>query len=264
MSDADEATVRTSSRTSARTTTRLQLLSAFCDNLLEDDGPEVFSALQDNGIRRVAQLCSLEPSDIDMFNFSLGVSHRLIRLNKYWKALDSQERNEMKMLALDGEALDTWVPEEAQSQVGGGNANESVADSTTSARSLQALAFQKGIKRSVDDYKKLDSDAIFDSWIEEFEVTAGMHGLFNLLDENYLADTTDDYELFESQQRFLYSVLFNKCVTSKSRNVVKKHMATYDAQQVLIDLKEAYKHGVAGAIQLQKFKSEFENHTMKG
>jgi len=67
--------------------------------------------------------------------------------------------------------------------------------------------FQKGIKRSKDDYLPLKDWKYFHEWELHTKATAVSHGLSDVLDPHFIPEANDAAEeLFKLKQQFMFSV----------------------------------------------------------
>ena len=124
---------------------------------------------------------------------------------------------------------------------------------TLSTEEKALIDFKKSIKLDIDNYNELTNDDQFYKWYKDTISTAKMHGLHNVLDESF-TPTTEQFDLFESQNLFFYNVLEQKLGTTKS----KVHLYTYeecsDGQKVFAALRKAYKDGMTGNLLVTVYK----------
>ena len=92
--------------------------------------------------------------------------------------------------------------------------------------------FNKGIKRSPEDYIKLTQDKDWPDYNRHLEATAASHGLLNVLDGTYVPITVPEIKLFAAHNTFMYSVFTTTCKTLDSQKHVRAFSRTQDAQDV--------------------------------
>ena len=93
-------------------------------------------------------------------------------------------------------------------------------------------SFQRSIKRSPNDYNKFKDDSRWKQWHRHLKATANSHGLNDLLNPKFVPSPGDPTELFQCQQKFMYSVFEQCLLTTKSKHIVQLHEHTWDAQKV--------------------------------
>lgn len=93
-------------------------------------------------------------------------------------------------------------------------------------------AFLKGIKRDKTHYQPFKNEKQWDNWNRHFRATARTHVLQNILDHNYVPQTTSEQELFLEQQAFMYSVLESVLLTDYGKTIVRKYEVLTDAQKI--------------------------------
>ena len=100
-----------------------------------------------------------------------------------------------------------------------------------------AEEFKKGIKRDKSHYIVLKENKQWDNWRRTTLATARSHTCEEVFDPKYTPTTTEDKDLFEEKQKFIYSV-FNDCLqTDVGKSLVRTHEKTYDAQKIYKELK---------------------------
>ena len=115
-----------------------------------------------------------------------------------------------------------------------------------------ATEFDKASKRSVSDYNVLSNKEGWAKWQRQFIGTARDHKCENVLDPRYVPTTQEEVDLFDVQQRFMYSV-FTKVLTEPSAvDILRKYANPTDrtrfgdAQSIY---QEIVDHFEGGAIQ---------------
>ena len=90
--------------------------------------------------------------------------------------------------------------------------------SSTTNNKTPADLFAYGIKRDPTAYPSLHKESQYDNWFREFHAVGSSHGLDNLFDDTYVPVGHEATELFKLQQKFLYSVLCTKLLTSNGKD----------------------------------------------
>ena len=109
-------------------------------------------------------------------------------------------------------------------------------------------SFQRSIKRSPTDYNKFKDDNRWKQWHRHLKATANSHGLNNILTPSYVPVTVAAIELFEAQQKFMYSVFEQCLLTNKSKHIVQLHETTWDAQKVYAGLIDTYEEDLSATL----------------
>jgi hypothetical protein len=117
---------------------------------------------------------------------------------------------------------------------------------TTSSREVES--FQRSIKRSPNDYNKFKDDSRWKQFHRHLKAMANSHGLINILTPTYVPLTNDEIELFEAQQKFMYSVFEQCLLTPKSKRIVQIHEPTGNAQKMYAGLVEVYEEDLSTSL----------------
>jgi len=125
-----------------------------------------------------------------------------------------------------------------------GSPNSSNGTSTKSPAEL----FVQGIRKDPSAYPTLHKDTLYDNWIREFSAVGSAHGLDSLFDNSYVPADDKEEELFEKQQKFLFSVLCAKLKTSTGQDLVRNHTAKRDAQAILAELADYHHNSTKAGI----------------
>ena len=134
--------------------------------------------------------------------------------------------------------MDIYDPNATQLSTQLSTSSSKVKKSTTSTYNRQpAEEFKKGIKREKDHYTTLKEDKQWDSWRRTTLATARSHACEQVFDPDYKPTTTEDKDLFDEKQKFIYSV-FDDCLkTDVGKSLVRTYEATYNAQAIYKELK---------------------------
>ena len=81
--------------------------------------------------------------------------------------------------------------------------------------------FAKSIKKDPEAYPAFKEARFWDTWNWELTSKAHLHDLSNVLDPNNVPNTAEEFELFELQKRFIYSVFVSKVTVADGVNIVK-------------------------------------------
>ena len=89
-----------------------------------------------------------------------------------------------------------------------------------SSTSSIAQLFQQSIKKSVSNYTtKLKDDKYWFNYNQALRAQAKTHGIFNVLDPDYVPTTLDEQELFEAQNSLSSMYSRTPCTLSKARSM---------------------------------------------
>jgi hypothetical protein len=120
---------------------------------------------------------------------------------------------------------------------------------TTPSPSTSAIYdFRKSVKRSVSDYQAFKEDSLWHSWHRHLLTTARSHNVDNVLSLTYSTVTPEDTALLSEQQRFVFSVLEQKVLTSDGVVFIRTHSDTGDATAVYRALVERYSTSTAAQL----------------
>ena len=122
-----------------------------------------------------------------------------------------------------------------------------VPATSTSKYSAEEI-FKRGIKRDQTLFPTLKDERFHDSWHRSFENQAHAQGIAEVIDPNYTPSTQSEKDVFLLMQTFMYAVLENKVLTSKGKEIVRKHEATKDAQAAYTELLDHHRSSTAAGI----------------
>ena len=116
-----------------------------------------------------------------------------------------------------------------------------------SPAALELMSFKKGIKREITAYPSLKDERYFDGFKRSLFIVAKTHKCSEVLDPNYTPDSEpEEEELFEAKQTFMFSV-FTNLQTDMGKTIVRRHLASTDAQAVWKELSEHMRTSSKGA-----------------
>jgi hypothetical protein len=98
--------------------------------------------------------------------------------------------------------------------------------------------FNRGIKKTKDDYPEFKDEKYWDNFRRTVEITADTHETQDVLNAAFVPDPTDTYavNIFRAKNRFMYSVFDAKIKTNKGIAIVRSHEVDRDAQAVWKEL----------------------------
>ena len=106
-----------------------------------------------------------------------------------------------------------------------------------SPAAIELMGFKKGIKRE-----------IFDGFKRSLFIVAKTHECSEVLDPNYTPGSEpEETELFEAKQTFMFSVFNANLQTDMGKTIVRRHLASTDAQAVWKELSEHMRTSSKGA-----------------
>ena len=143
--------------------------------------------------------------------------------------------------------LDTYNPDAPHAAPAARSSAQSSKPSGSFARP-PADDFKRSVKRDKAHYKVLKTNKEWDNWNRSTVATARSHGCENVLDPNYKPQTQEEKDLFDEQQKFMYSVFEENLQTNKGKHYVRQYIDTYDAQKIYRDLAEYATESTAASL----------------
>ena len=117
-----------------------------------------------------------------------------------------------------------------------------------SSAALVLMSFKKGIKREITAYPSLKDERYFDGFKRSLFIVAKTHECREVLDPNYTPGSEpEEEELSEAKQTFMYSVFNTNLQTDMGKTIVRRHLASTDAQAVWKELSEHMRTSSKGA-----------------
>ena len=99
------------------------------------------------------------------------------------------------------------------------------------------MGFKKGITREIAAYPSLKDERYFHGFKRSLFIVAKSHECNEVLDPTYtLGHEPEQQELIEAKQTFMFSVFYANLQTDMGKTIVRRHLATTDAQSVWRDL----------------------------
>jgi hypothetical protein len=96
--------------------------------------------------------------------------------------------------------------------------------------------FDKGTKRDSGAFPVLKDERFWDDFIRSTKAIARSQCVDNVLNPTYVPTTTDEIELFDRQQAYMYTVVQLTMQTDKGQELVRDYEDTYNAQKVYADI----------------------------
>ena len=119
---------------------------------------------------------------------------------------------------------------------------------TYSPAALELMSYKKGIKREITAYPSLKDERYFDGFKRSLFIVAKTHECSEVLDPNYTPGSEpEEEELFEAKQTFMFSVFNTNLQTDMGKTIVRRHLASTDAQAVWRELSEHMRTSSKGA-----------------
>ena len=117
-----------------------------------------------------------------------------------------------------------------------------------SPAAIELMSFKKGIKREITAYPSVKDERYFDGFKRSLFIVAKTHECSDVLDPNYIPGSEpEETELFEAKQTFMFSVFNANLQTDMGKTIVRRHLASTDAQAVWKELSEHMRTSSKGA-----------------
>ena len=117
-----------------------------------------------------------------------------------------------------------------------------------SPAAIELTGFKKGIKREIATYPSLKDERYFDGFKRSLFIVAKTHECSEVLDPNYTPGSeSEEKELFEAKQTFMFSVFNANLQTDMGKTIVWRHLPYNDVQAVWKELSEHMKTSSKGA-----------------
>ena len=131
-----------------------------------------------------------------------------------------------------------------------------------SPAAIELMGFKKGIKREIAAYPSLKHERYFDGFKRNLFIVAKTHECNEVLDPNYTPGSEpEEKELFEAKQTFMFSVFNANLQTDMGKSIVRRHLATTDAQAVWKELSEHMRKSSKGASEKRRL-TQYVNNTV--
>ena len=117
-----------------------------------------------------------------------------------------------------------------------------------STAAMELMGFKKGTKREIATYPFLKDERYFDSFKRSLFIVSKSHKCNEVLDPTYTPGSEpEQQELFEAKQTFMFSVFSAILQTDMGKTIVRRHLATTDAQSVWRELSQHMRTSSKGA-----------------
>ena len=108
-----------------------------------------------------------------------------------------------------------------------------------SPAAIELMGFKKGIIREIAAYPSLKDERYFDDFKRSLFIVAKTHECSEVLDPSYTPGSEpEEEELSEAKQTVMFSVFNANLQTDMGKTIVRKHLASTDAQAVWKELSE--------------------------
>ena len=122
-----------------------------------------------------------------------------------------------------------------------------------SPAALELMSFKKGIKREITAYPSLKDERYFDGFKRSLFIVAKTHECSEVLDPNYTPGSEpEEEELFEAKQTFMFSVFNTNLQTDMGKTIVRRHLASTEAQALWKELSEHMRTSSKGASETRR------------
>ena len=117
-----------------------------------------------------------------------------------------------------------------------------------SPAAIELMGFKKGIKREIAAYPSLKDERYIDGFKRSLFIVAKTHECSEVLVPNYTPGSEpEEQQLFEAKQTFMLSVFNANLQTDMGKTIVRRHLASTDAQAVWKELSEHMRTSSKGA-----------------
>ena len=117
-----------------------------------------------------------------------------------------------------------------------------------STAAIELMGFKMCIKREIAAYPSLKDERYFDGFKISLFIVSKCHECNEVLDPSYTPGSEpEQQELFEAKQTFMFSVFNANLQTDMGKTIVRRLLATADAQSVLRELSEHMRTSSKGA-----------------
>jgi hypothetical protein len=132
-----------------------------------------------------------------------------------------------------------------------------VVTSTATHTVTGAEIFDRGLKRSVTDYKEFRERKHFNSWLRIFRATARVQDVDIVLDPSYIPSTAEEIALFDRKQRYVFQALTKTLIEPSASEILRRYsdmnLTDYgNAQMLFADLCTTISEGVVGKLTVKE------------
>jgi hypothetical protein len=142
-----------------------------------------------------------------------------------------------------GKTLDTVASVNLTPYLNANTSTTATINSTTTTTTAKKVTdpvqeFDKGVKRDITVFPSLKDERNWDQFLRTTKAIARTQKMSNVLDSTYVPSTTEEKDLFERQQAYMYSVAESTLKTDKGQELVRIHEEQFDAQKIYKELTE--------------------------
>jgi hypothetical protein len=159
----------------------------------------------------------LDTAGIDITGTITMITRQRILALSAWINAQSQPNNcHVELMALTYETYEDYMLADALDRLNCVNAYAPaltpvapvvpVVSPAPVASATSAEIFDRGLKKSVIDYKEFRERKHFNSWLRIFRATARVQDVDIVLDPNYAPLSTGDADLFDRKQRYVFQL----------------------------------------------------------
>ncbi len=212
------------------------------------------------GITNASDFLSISPSEYGLIDFttdpfeeadqnlSLTQVKKINSLFSWFHQIPFSDAT--RWLSLDYQSFQVWRSQPTPTPQG------ATSPAAISLPSSAIHDFRKSVKRSVSDYNIFKEDRLWHSWHRHLLTTARSHNVDQVLDLSYAPSDPDDIALLKEQQRFVFSVLEQKVLTSDGIVFIRVHSASGDATAVYSNLVERYSKSTAAQLSASEIEED--------
>ena len=208
----------------------------------------------------------------DNIELNLGTQRRIILFLEFlqWRRIEGdpvvdlstltrQEYNDFR-IRTDLTAIRARIEQEAKGYARSANPPTTTTTAPAPApapRAMTAVDFKKYIKRDQALFPTLKDEKYQDGWHRSFVNQCRAQDLEEITDPNWTPSTPEEQAIFEYKQKFVYAILESKVLTSKGKEIVRKHDATANAQLAYKELLAHHTNSTSAQIAARDIQSYF-------
>ena len=130
--------------------------------------------------------------------------------------------------------------------------------------STRAETFEKGQKRSIEDYKVFKTQNQWPTWHRELLATGNLHNVSNVFNHLYRPGRREYQVEFEAQKRFVFAVFTATLKETSAAELLRQHSVpgTPDygnAQLLYRKLHLLFQEGVNAQLEMERLETEMSN-----
>ena len=122
-----------------------------------------------------------------------------------------------------------------------------------SAAEIELMGFKKGIKREIAAYPSPKDERYFDGFKRSLFIVAKSHDCNEVLDPIFTPGSEpEQQDFFEAKQTSMFSVFHANLQIDMGKTIVRRHLATTEAQSVWRELSEHMRTSSKGATEKRR------------